>query len=123
MNINGHYQSKDNAVISKLISPLFLCGYNSANFDLYFFVRMLMNSKYSERFATKCIFKGGSLVSFMLFDNETGRIALKSHDICQITLGSLDKACESYLGEKLKGKFPHLFINKHFFNTPDILNT
>ena len=80
-----------------------------------------MKSKYCERFTTKCIFKGGSLVSFILFDTTTGKIALKSHDICQITNCSLDKACESYCGEKLKGKFPHLFINKHFFNVPDIL--
>jgi hypothetical protein len=37
--------NNDGDIINMLKNPLYLCGYNSANFDLYFFVRMLINSK------------------------------------------------------------------------------
>ena len=121
----AYYKAKiegDAPKINSLRNPLYLCHYNGANFDMYFFIRSLLNSKYAERYSSKCIFKGGTLVSFMLFDSETGKMAIKSHDICQITNCSLDKACEGYLGQKLKGKFPHFFINRQFFNDKDILN-
>ena len=51
----------------------------------------------------------------MLIDNQSGKIALKSDDIYQIVLSSLDSACKSYLGKQLKGIFPHKLINNTWF--------
>ena len=100
---------------------LYLCGFNNANYDLYFFIRELLKSKYSERFISKTIFKGNTLIFFMLVDKESGKVALRSHDICQILMSSLDKATQSFLNKKCKGIFPHKLINKVFFNDPNIL--
>jgi hypothetical protein len=57
----------------------------------------------------------------MLVDRVSGKCALKSHDLCQILLSSLDGATKSFLNKKCKGVFPHKLINKIFFNDPDIL--
>ena len=43
-------------------TPLTLCGFNSANYDLYFFINLLMKSEYSKRFVSKTIFKGHTLI-------------------------------------------------------------
>ena len=85
--------------------PLVLCGFNSANYDLYFLVRELLKSKYSNRFTSKTIFKGNTLIFFMLVDNMSGKTALKSHDLYQITLASLDSSTKSYLGKECKRCF------------------
>ena len=75
--------------------PLYLCGFNSSNYDLYFFTNLLLKSQYAKRFTSKTIFKNGALIFFMLVDNKTGKQALKSHDLYQILLCSLDSACKS----------------------------
>ncbi len=102
--------------------PLYLCGFNSANYDLYFFINQLLKSKYAKRYTSKTVFKGGTLIFFMLIDNESNKIALKTHDLYQILLCSLDDACKSYLGEELKGVFPHKMIGNLFFKDKNILN-
>ena len=94
--------------------PLYLCGFNSANYDLYFFINQLLKSK---RYSSKTVFKNGTLIFFMLIDNETNKIALRTHDLYQILLCSLDDACKSYLGEELKGVFPHKMIDGVFLRT------
>ena len=48
-------------------------------------------------------------------DEEIGKIALKSHDLYQIVLSSLDDACKSYLNNEVKGSFPHKLIKKNIF--------
>ena len=58
----------------------------------------------------------------MLIDTVSGKIALKSHDIYQIVLCSLNDACKSYLGKQVKGIFPHKLINNIFFKYKNILN-
>ena len=50
-------------------TPLTLCGFNSANYDLYFFINLLMKSEFSETFVSKTIFKGHTLIFFMLIDS------------------------------------------------------
>ena len=102
--------------------PLYLCGFNNAQYDLYFFTNLLLKSKYAQRFTSKTIFKNGALIFFMLVDNKTGKQALKSHDLYQILLCSLDNACKSYLNKDVKGIFPHKLINNIFFKDNDILN-
>lgn len=58
--------------------PLYLFGFNSANYDLYFFINQLLKSKYAKRYTSKTVFKGGTLIFFMLVDNESNKIALKT---------------------------------------------
>ena len=36
--------------------PLYICGFNSANYDLYFFTNLLLKSHYAKRFTSKTIF-------------------------------------------------------------------
>ena len=115
-------ENDDKALIKEFKKPLYLCGFNSANYDLYFFTNLLLKSKYASRFISKTIFKSGSLVFFMLVDSKTGKIALKSHDLYQIVLSSLDDACKSYLNKDCKGVFPHKLINNIFFKDKDILD-
>ena len=69
------------------------------------------------------IWKGGCLVSLILYDTKSGKMALRTHDLCQITNCSLADACKSFINEDLKGKFPHLYINNRFFADSNILNT
>ena len=120
-HIRTAIETGNNALKNKYYRPLYLCGFNSANYDLYFFINLLLKSSYAKRFVSKTIFKGSTLVFFALLDRETGKIALKSHDIYQIVLCSLDNACESYLNEKAKGYFPHKMINHTYFNDQDVL--
>ena len=106
--------------MSKYAKPLVLCGYNASNFDLYFIVRELSkHEEYAERFRVETIFKGRCLVCFNMTDRQTGKKALFSHDLCQITLDSLDGSCQSFVGEKVKGRFPHLFMSREFFKDPE----
>ena len=91
-------ESKNGKLTKIYANPLYLCGFNSANYDLYFLVRELLKSKYSKRFASKTIFKGNTLIFFMLVDTYSGKIALKTHDAYQITLCTLDEATISYVG-------------------------
>ena len=58
----------------------------------------------------------------MLVDSKTGKIALKSHDLYQIVLCSLDSACKSYMNKDVKGIFPHKMINNLFFKDENLLN-
>ena len=121
---NKYLDAKDsnNKKLMKIYNrPLYLCGFNNANYDLYFLVRELLKSKYADRFISKTIFKGNTLIFFMLIDTLSGKIALKSHDIYQITLASLDDSTKSYVGKECKGLFPHKMINNLFFNDPHIL--
>ena len=67
-----------------------------------------MKSEYSKRHVSKTIFKGHTLIFFMLFDTISGKVALKSHDLNQIVLISLNNACDSFMGEKLKDILPRL---------------
>ena len=114
-------ENKNKKLIKVYSRPLYLCGFNNANYDLYFLVRELLKSKYADRFISKTIFKGNTLIFFMLVDTFSGKIALKSHDLYQITLASLDDSTKSYIGKECKGVFPHKLINNLFFNDPDIL--
>ena len=52
----------------------------------------------------------------MLIDTISGKVALKSHDLYQVVLTSLNNACDSFMGQKLKGIFPHKLINDIFLN-------
>ncbi len=115
-------QNHDNITMYFYQKPLYLCGYNSSSFDLYFFVSQLLKSSYCDRFAVKTIFKSGALIFFMLVDKNSGKIALKSHDLCQITLASLAKTAESYLGKKLKGFYPHKYMINNLFNDKNIFD-
>jgi hypothetical protein len=99
--------------------PLYICGYNSARFDLYFIVNRLISSEYAEKYSTRTIFKGGALVYLALM-TDTPRLI--SHDLCQITGCSLDNACKSYLRKSVKGIFPHLYANRNFFKDASILD-
>ena len=58
----------------------------------------------------------------MLIDSKTGKFALKSHDLYQIVMCSLDSACKSYMNKDVKGIFPHKMINNLFFKDENILN-
>ena len=114
--------TKKKYLMNKYKTPLTLCGFNSANYDLYFFINLLMKSEYSIRYVSKTIFEGHCLIFFMPIDTVSGKIALKSHDIYQIVLCSLNDACKSYLGKQVKGIFPHKLINNIFFKYKNILN-
>ena len=89
---------------------------------MYFIINKLLRSKYAEKYLSKSMFKGGSLVFFMLIDKDSGKIALKIHDLCQIAMCSLDKASKSYIRKSEKGIFPHIYTNKNYFQNPNILN-
>ena len=105
--------------MSKYASPIYLCGYNASNFDLYFIMRELSkNEAHADRFRAETVFKGRTLVCFILTDRLTGKVALKGHDLCQIAMCSLADGCESFVGEKIKGRFPHLFMAREFFKDP-----
>ena len=41
------------ALIKESRKPLYLCGFNSANYDLSFFVNLLIKSDYSTRYTSK----------------------------------------------------------------------
>ena len=47
-----------------------------------------MKSEYSKRYVSKTIFKGHTLIFFVLIDTISGKQALKSHDLYQIVLTS-----------------------------------
>ena len=81
-----------------------------------------MKSEYSKIFVSKTIFKGHILIFFMLIDTISGKVALKRHDLYQIVLTSLNNACDSFMGEKLKGVFSHKLINDAFFKYKYILD-
>ena len=61
-----HYYNRkinnDKKLMNAYTTPLTLCGVNSANYDLYFFINLLMKSEYSKRFVSKTIFKGNTLI-------------------------------------------------------------
>ena len=80
----------DKKLLNAYTTPLALCGVNSAHYDLYFFINLLMKSEYSKRFVSNQ-FKGHTLICFMLIDTISGKVALKSHDLYQIVLTSLNK--------------------------------
>ena len=65
--------------MNKYKRPLTLCGFSSANYDIYFFINILTKSEYSKRY-----FKGHTLIFFVLIDTISGKQALKSHDLYQI---------------------------------------
>ena len=69
-----------------LKSPLYVCGFSSANYDLYFFINELLKPMYANRYTSKTIFKNGAIVFFMQYDNISNKIALKTHDVYQIVL-------------------------------------
>ena len=58
----------------------------------------------------------------MLIDIISGKVELKSHDLYQIVLTSLNNACDSFMGGKLKGIFPHKLMNDIFFKYKNILD-
>ena len=41
---------------------LYICGFNSANYDIYFFTNLLLKSHYAKRFTSKTIFKNGASI-------------------------------------------------------------
>ena len=108
-------ENNNNNLMNFFKTPLYLCGFNSANYDLYFFMNQLLKSKYAKRYTSKTIFKNGALIFFMLYDNVSNKIALQTHDLCQIVLASLDDACKDYLNKDVKGAFPHKLMNNLFF--------
>ena len=55
-------EQKQKSLMNKYKRPLTLCGFNSANYDLYFFINLLMKSQFSKRYVSKTIFKGHTLV-------------------------------------------------------------
>ena len=69
-----------------------------------------------SRFVSKIIFKGHTLIIFF------GKSGIKSHDLYQIVLTSLNNACDIFMGGKLKGIFPHKLINDIFFKYKNILD-
>ena len=89
-------ENNNNNLMNFFKTPLYLCGFNSANYDLYFLMNQLLKSKYAKRYTSKTIFKNGALIFFMLYDNVSNKIALKTHDLCQIVLASLDDACKDF---------------------------
>ena len=91
-------KNSDKKLMNGYTTPLTLCGFNSANYDLYFFINILMKSEYSKRFVSKTIFKGHTLIFFMLIDTILGKFALKSHALYQIVLPSLNRACDMFMG-------------------------
>ena len=74
-----------------------------------------MKSEYSKRYVSKTIFKGHILIFFVLIDTISGKQALKSHDLYQIVLTSLNKACDSFMGETLKRISRHKLIDDILF--------
>ena len=93
--------------------PIYLCAYNGSNFDFHWLLKYLLHTKsYGERYSSHQVLKGSSIVSLQLYDEDHGRIILKTHDICNILTSSLDEAVKSFCGESLKGTFPHKYMNK-----------
>ena len=93
--------------------PIYLCAFNGSNFDFHWLMKYLIqNKKYGERYSSHQVLKGSSIVSLQLYDEEHGRLILKTHDICNILTTSLDVAVKSFCGETLKGVFPHKYMNK-----------
>ena len=43
-------EQKQKSLMNKYKRPLTLCGFNSANYDLYFFINLLMKSQFSKRY-------------------------------------------------------------------------
>ena len=93
--------------------PLYLCAFNGSNFDFHWLLKYLLQSKnYGERYSSHQTLKGSSIISLQLYDEDHGRVILKTHDICNILTSSLDMAVKSFCGESLKGTFPHKYMNK-----------
>ena len=99
--------------------PFYLCAYNGAGFDFHFFLRevlyLLPEMAGPERFFLQPTLKGSYIVTMSIYDLETNSVALVLHDICQITMCSLDAAAREYLGDKelAKGIFPHAWVTEN----------
>ena len=61
-------QTENKALKKEFKPPIYVCGFNSANYNIYFFTSLLLKSEYASRFTSKTIFKGGTLIFFMLVD-------------------------------------------------------
>lgn len=93
-------------------SPIFLCAYNGSNFDFHwFFQYLLRSSQYPSHFYSKQIFKGSSIVFMQIISSSSGRVMLQTHDICQILTSTLQSAVFDFCGSRLKGVFPHKWVN------------
>jgi len=73
----------------------------------------------------KTTFKGNNLVIFALQSQKCKTIVLRSFDICQITNSTLDSALKSFcpqIAQKIDFKREIIYLAKHRYNNPEILN-
>lgn len=95
-------------------APIYLCAYNGSNFDFYWFFQYLLRSAlYPSHFYSKQIFKGSSIIFMQIISSTSGRVMLQTHDICQILTSTLQNAVFDFCGARMKGVFPHRWVNKN----------
>lgn len=95
-------------------APIYLCAYNGANFDFHWLFQYLLQSRlYPSTIYSKHIFKGSSIVFLQIISATSGRVILQTHDICQILTSTLQNAVFDFCGSKMKGVFPHLWVQKN----------
>lgn len=103
----------DRSQWNHLAKPWILCAYNGSGFDFHFFMQtFLQKEQYASRFEVSTVLKGSKVMAFDLWDRKSQTMALKTHDIFNITGCSLSRAAKDFLGTMQKDVFPHLWVNK-----------
>jgi hypothetical protein len=114
---NGARGSVEFATLKKHKAPIILSAYNGGKFDFYWFIQQLLRSGWSKKYDTRQTWRGSALIGFSLVDRKHRREILKTHDLFNILLCGLDKACEDFLGEKVKYVFPHKLVTQRGFSS------
>jgi ATP-dependent DNA helicase PIF1 len=90
----------------------FLCAYNGGRFDFHWLLQFLLQGVWADRYESSQIFAGPNLKAFSLEHVESGKCALRLHDMCNITNSSLSASTRDFCGKSSKGVFPHALLNR-----------
>lgn len=91
--------------------PITMCAYNGARFDFHFIIQRLSECFLDENYKINCLFRRSTVVSFEIIHISSTKKCIVFHDLCRILNCSLADASLGFLGENIKGIFPHKAIN------------
>lgn len=96
--------------------PITLVAYNGARFDFHPVLQRLLTQYFSSDYRVACIFKQNTIAYFEINNKIISKKCLVFWDPYRILNCSLASASESFLGENIKGIFPHRLINIEGYN-------
>ena len=101
--------------------PLYLCGYNSNNFDNFGVMQQFLNtSHWSDNYMFNITPAGGSgTKGFTVIDKKSFRQVLKSHDLCELMgFASLSSTFDSIVKNEKDNAFNSLLTNVERMELP-----